>query len=150
MRARLNYLVGFGAALLVAGCTLHLSGAIPFNKNLFSLSYVLMMGGGCSILLFSFWYAIDVKKVERPFAPLIWQGQNAIFVFVLCACNVFDSVAAEFYWKTADQSPLLLFEAYLRDHVGDNGASVLYACIKIVWWSCACGVLAHFKIFFKV
>jgi heparan-alpha-glucosaminide N-acetyltransferase len=175
VRERTRQLLYFGLFFLSLGVLLHVSDAIPFNKNLFSLSYISMMAGASSICLFIFWYLIDVKSIEKPFLPFIWQGMNAIFVFVLCACNVFDQIMQNFYWKTLDQNALDLFDAYLQvqhlclrispftfdflnifsylllqDKCGVDGARVLYAFIKIAFWSVICGLLARFKIFFKV
>jgi heparan-alpha-glucosaminide N-acetyltransferase len=47
-------------ALLVPGLVLHLSGAIPFNKNLYSASYVMALGGMAGYCLSFCYVVIDI------------------------------------------------------------------------------------------
>eukprot|EP00118_Oscarella_pearsei_P026707 m.310317 g.310317 ORF g.310317 m.310317 type:complete len:615 (+) comp50868_c0_seq1:21-1865(+) len=55
-------------------------GVIPINKNLWSLSYILVMAGTAYILLSLCYFLIDMKKVWRG-APFVYPGMNSIAVY---------------------------------------------------------------------
>ncbi|XP_062520887.1 heparan-alpha-glucosaminide N-acetyltransferase-like [Corticium candelabrum] len=56
-------------------------GLIPINKNLWSVSYTLVMAGISFILLTIFYYVIDIKKWWTG-APFYFLGMNSILVYV--------------------------------------------------------------------
>lgn len=56
-------------------------GMIPINKNLWSVSYVLVMAGTSFMLLTMLYYVIDIKKLWSG-APFFFVGMNSILVYV--------------------------------------------------------------------
>lgn len=56
-------------------------GVMPLNKNLWSLSFILVMAGTGSIVLTLFYVLIDVANIWTG-APFIFPGMNSIFVYV--------------------------------------------------------------------
>jgi len=69
-------------AFMAMGLTLHFTGAIPLNKNLYSLSYIFVTAGSAGILLSASYAVIDVLKWRVIFWPWIWEGMNSIILFV--------------------------------------------------------------------
>jgi predicted acyltransferase len=55
----------------------------PFNKNLWTSSFVLFTGGLASMILASGIFLLDVKRVIKPFRFGIIYGENAITVYVV-------------------------------------------------------------------
>lgn len=55
-------------------------GLIPINKNLWSLSFVAVMGGTGYVLLAVLYFIIDVKKVWSG-SPFVYPGMNSILVY---------------------------------------------------------------------
>ncbi len=52
---------------------------VPFNKNLFSISYVCLMGGTAIGVLWLFYMLVDVfHYIKYVFLPLEWMGKNGI------------------------------------------------------------------------
>lgn len=80
--------------LLIAGIILVSLGLLwnllfPINKNMWTSSFVLV-AGGFSLMLFSFfYYIIDVKTYQKWSLPFIWIGTNSILIYV-CAHGLFN------------------------------------------------------------
>ena len=66
------------ALLLAVGLALGLSHTIPLNKNLYSLSYILVTGGTAGFCLMFFYVVQDVFMIRKPLLPLTWLGMNSI------------------------------------------------------------------------
>lgn len=74
--------------MFVTGNTLLLLGIIldmwlPINKNMWTSSYVVFMGGWSLICLAMFYWLIDVKGYARWSKPFVILGMNAIALYVL-------------------------------------------------------------------
>ena len=63
-------------------------GIIPVNKNLWSVSFVLLLAGLGMLCLSVTYLLVDVSKVWSG-APFRWLGLNSILIY--CAHGVFDS-----------------------------------------------------------
>ncbi|RVW31610.1 Heparan-alpha-glucosaminide N-acetyltransferase [Vitis vinifera] len=71
---RLKHWVVTGFALLILGITLHFTGAIPLNKQLYTFSYVCVTSGAAA-LVFSFFYILVCYSSERNWEPvLMWHS----------------------------------------------------------------------------
>uniref|UniRef100_A0A1B0DGT0 Heparan-alpha-glucosaminide N-acetyltransferase catalytic domain-containing protein n=1 Tax=Phlebotomus papatasi TaxID=29031 RepID=A0A1B0DGT0_PHLPP len=57
-------------------------GLIPVNKNMWSLSFVLVTSGIAFILLATMYFVVDVRKGIWRGAPLVYAGMNAIIIYV--------------------------------------------------------------------
>lgn len=94
---KVNGLAGAGLACLAAGALWAL--AFPFNKNLWTSSFVLWCAGWSLVLLAAFHLALDVHKLgeRRGFGALVRflevVGANAITIYVLQAFVDFDALA---------------------------------------------------------
>jgi len=70
-----------GAVLVLLGFTWGLQ--FPVIKKLWTSSYVLVAGGYSLLLLGAFYLVIDVWKLRRGIAPLVWVGSNALTVYLV-------------------------------------------------------------------
>ena len=74
-------LAGAGLALLAVGATWSL--VFPFNKNLWTSSFVLWTCGWASLLLALFYWTIDVRGWTRGFGAFFAVvGMNSIFIYL--------------------------------------------------------------------
>lgn len=55
----------------------------PFNKNLWSSSFVLLTAGIANILIAIIYFFVDIKNFKSLFKPLAILGSNPIFVYVV-------------------------------------------------------------------
>ncbi|KJE91841.1 hgsnat protein [Capsaspora owczarzaki ATCC 30864] len=83
--ARLRRWAAWGVGLGLLGLILckgtQNDGWIPINKNLWSLSFVLIMAGLGYLMLASCYIIVDVRKLWDG-APFIYPGMNSIFVYM--------------------------------------------------------------------
>jgi predicted acyltransferase len=80
--------------LLIAGIILVSLGLLwnllfPINKNMWTSSFVLVAGGFSLVLFSFFYYIIDVKTYQKWSLPFIWIGTNSILIYV-CAHGLFN------------------------------------------------------------
>ncbi len=54
----------------------------PFNKRLWSSSFVLLMAGSYGILLSIFYFICDIKNKSKIFTPIIALGSSPIFTYM--------------------------------------------------------------------
>lgn len=59
--------------LVALGVIIDLAG-FRVNKNLYSTSFVALNAGLCGFLVMGTYYIIDVRNIQKPFLPFIWQG----------------------------------------------------------------------------
>jgi predicted acyltransferase len=76
------------AWMFIAGSTMLLMGVIldmwlPINKNMWTSSYTIFMGGWALFCLSVFYWIIDVKGFSRWTTPLVIFGLNAIAIYVI-------------------------------------------------------------------
>ncbi|XP_059617593.1 heparan-alpha-glucosaminide N-acetyltransferase-like [Phlebotomus argentipes] len=84
-RSRVKRWTVWGAVLGIVGAALcefkKEDGLIPINKNMWSLSFVLVTSGLAFILLAAMYVVVDVRAIWRG-APLVYAGMNAIAIYV--------------------------------------------------------------------
>lgn len=56
---------------------------IPFNKNLWTSSFVLLTAGVCFLFVAILYFLMDIIKYNTPFKPFVTLGSSAIFVFLV-------------------------------------------------------------------
>lgn len=81
------------------------NGLIPINKNLWSLSYVLVTTAFAYFLLSVFYYIIDIRKFWTG-KPLSIAGMNAIILYA--GSELFHRMYP-FYWRTATMNTHFMF-----------------------------------------
>jgi len=146
-------------AMLAAFCTvagIFLSGWLPFNKRLWSLSYSLFTSGTAILMHALLYFACDVLA-HRPtlwgraalrfawlYAPFRWLGSNCILFFVLSDCCGLFSWFLQFiawgnpagehnvvYWFRKQ----LLWKAFNCTATPCGPADAAYALVGLAFWA---------------
>jgi predicted acyltransferase len=78
---KIKRLVTSGVALVACGYVMNIW--FPFNKNLWTSSYVVLSAGMSLIFLALCYWIVDLKGYKRIGKPFVIYGMNAITVFVL-------------------------------------------------------------------
>ena len=127
---RLIYLSGLGFVLFICGAILHF--AEPINKQLWTVSYTLFMGGWAMIILsLSIWF-IDLKGWKKWLTPFIILGSNPIIIYVGSSL-----IAKTLYLlKTSENISVksLIYANVLQPMAGDYFGSFLYAFLYLLIW----------------
>lgn len=132
-KQRLHYMLCMGLILLLSGWVWGLF--FPFNKSIWSSSYVLWTGG-LAFLLFCFCFVlIEIKQWKlwaRPFAVL---GNNALLVYVLHILFLKIQTITTIH---ASNGQVMNLRLYLTDlffsHFSLQNASLLYALGYTLFW----------------
>lgn len=150
-QGRLKQFIPLASVSLIFGIILHFT-LVPFNKNLWTPSYVFLMVG-IDGLIFSFYYfMVDMVYFHRLFLPLIAMGMNGLFVFLGAAAGLADVMITWVYINEPQNN----LSTYFVNHVlypnfKDNDLTTLaMGIIKVIFWLIVSLVLYHKKIFFKV
>ena len=69
-----------GAVLLVIASILNIW--LPFNKNMWTSSYAVLMAGWASTFLGILFWIVDLRGLKRWATPFVIFGMNAIVVYV--------------------------------------------------------------------
>ncbi|MDP4275713.1 MAG: DUF5009 domain-containing protein, partial [Bacteroidota bacterium] len=83
-------LLGFGALWNLV---------FPINKNLWTSSFVLYAGGWSLILLFIFYFIIDVMNYKKWSMPFVWIGMNSILIYMAAHGIINFSSTASFLFN---------------------------------------------------
>ena len=119
------------AGLLLGGLALSL--AVPINKPLWTVSYVLYTAGWASFVLALLIYLVDVRGWDKPFFPFKALGMNALAVFVL------SGLIMKTLWRFTDwdytlvfgQTEFMSFLFSFMYMLVNLGAAVVLYCRKI-------------------
>lgn len=129
------YLFAAGAVLTIAGWLWNLD--LPFNKPLWTSSYILYTAGLGSVLLGILYLVIDVKGWRRWSFPLVVLGMNAILAYVL-PIIVKVYILQGWSWPVSHGPSLSLQQAALHSLIAQVGrvyGGWLYTCGYIaLWW----------------
>jgi len=79
----------FIAGIILVSLGLLWNPFFPVNKNMWTSSFVLVAGGFSLVLFSFFYYIIDVKTYQKWSLPFIWIGTNSILIYV-CAHGLFN------------------------------------------------------------
>lgn len=111
---------------------------IPFNKNLWSSSYVLYSSGWAFLVLALFFYLIDVKKCFKPFYPMIAYGSNAISTYFLGSVFAMITVGIKWIGPEGELTRLKTvlynstYATLFAPHFGASIASALWGASYVV------------------
>lgn len=94
--ARLKDWVLMSLTLLVTGALLHVLG-MPWNKPLYSVSYMLFTGGAAGLVFAGYYFLVDVHGWRSSTILLEWLGQHAMVIYVLVAEGVFIAALQGLY-----------------------------------------------------
>ena len=78
---KLKYMIGAGLLLIITGLIWNF--VFPFNKILWTSSYVVYAGGWSLLLFCLFYWIIDVKGYKKWAFPFIVIGLNPLTIFVV-------------------------------------------------------------------
>ncbi|MCK4558572.1 MAG: DUF1624 domain-containing protein [Calditrichia bacterium] len=127
---KLIYLSGLGLVLFICGAILDF--AEPINKQLWTVSYTLFMGGWAMIILSLSIWLIDLKGWKKWLTPFIVLGSNPIIIYVGSSL-----VAKTLYLlKTSENisAKSLIYANILQPLAGDYFGSFLYAFFYLLIW----------------
>jgi predicted acyltransferase len=131
---KVGYLFVGGAALAVVGWLWSLD--LPFNKPVWTASYILYTAGWGAVVLGVFYVLVDVRG-WRPFGyPFVVAGTNAIFAYV-APILVKVYILRGWTWTMPDGSHLPLEQAFMHlsfAHLGRIAGGWLYAISYIGFW----------------
>jgi predicted acyltransferase len=65
---------------LALGFIIHFT-FMPFNKNLYTISYIFLMGGTAGLVFILCYILMDVAKFQFPGMPFVWLGSNSIILY---------------------------------------------------------------------
>jgi predicted acyltransferase len=120
----------------------------PINKQLWTISYTLFMGGWAMIFLsISIWF-IDIKGWRKWLTPFIVLGSNPIVIYVG------SSLTAKTLYliKVSENISLksLIYTDILQPVAGDFFGSFLYAFLFLTAWTAIGWVMYRKKIYVKI
>ena len=143
-------LAGSGAGLMLAGWLWSLD--LPFNKPVWTASYILFTAGCGLLLLACLFLVIDFKGWRGWAFPLVVFGSNAILAYVVPIMTKVH-VLQEWNWTMADGSTLPLQQALLStsiQHFGRWGGGWAYTGGYILFWWLFLLLLYRRRLFLRV
>jgi predicted acyltransferase len=129
---------------------------MPFNKNLWTPSYVVHTTGWALLCLGVCYWAIDIKGYRRWAKPFVVYGMNAIAAYFGASVMAYTTVWIR--WKDAAGKTVML-KYYLYDHLykswipyifGDQISSAAWGISYVLLWLALMWILYKKKIFIKV
>jgi predicted acyltransferase len=119
---RCTWLLVMGNLLLAAA--LVLDHWLPVNKQLWTSSFTLLMAGLDFVMLAMMVWLVDEYKVQRPFAPFVILGRNAIAVYM--ASELIDISLHALGWRVP------LYESLFAPLASPMNSSLLYAVAYVL------------------
>ncbi|WJX18103.1 heparan-alpha-glucosaminide N-acetyltransferase [Trifolium repens] len=150
---RLKQWLSIGFVLLLLGITLHFTNAIPFNKQLYSFSFVCVTSGAAGIVFSVLYILIDVWGLRTPFLFLEWIGMNAMLVFVVGAQGIFAAFVNGWYYNDPNNSLVNWIQNHVFINVwhSERLGTLLYVIFaEITFWGVVAGILHRFRIYWKL
>jgi predicted acyltransferase len=143
-------LLAMGSAGMVLGKLL--DPFFPINKNLWTSTYVIFMGGFAMVLLGVCYWLVDIKGYRRWAAPFLIYGMNSILVFSLSGLLAKASVI----FKVTDATgEAVSWHAYVYDRffeplASPTNASLLFAISYVLLWLFLTWLLYRKRVFIKI
>jgi len=148
-RLRVLFLVSVGGLLSTLG--VWCNEAIPYNKPVWTPSYVLLTGGVGFIVLAMFYCLFDWAKWQRISALFSVFGSNAILAY--CA-PIFVKLTLLTWWKVPSPKGRIPVQQAMIDSLASSfgrvGGGWTYTCLYIgIWWLILL-LLYRFRLFVRV
>jgi len=143
--------------LCVSGCAGAVGGWLgshvePVNKQLWTVSYVVLTGGLATVGLAVSSWLIDVRRWHRGTRPAVVFGSNPLVVFLGSGL-----LARLLYLvKVSDQDggtvslQIWLYRNVFVPAAGEVNGSLLYAVVNVLFWLLVLWWLYHRRIFVKI
>jgi predicted acyltransferase len=127
-------LLAAGLLLVGLGCLWNIN--LPYNKSVWTASYILYSAGTGTVILALFYLLIDVTGWRFWAFPLVVFGANAMVAYVLPILVKID-ILQEWKWRMHDGALLPLQDALLQYcfvHAGRIHGGWLYTLGYILFW----------------
>jgi predicted acyltransferase len=149
-KERLTSFFLFGVLLMVVGVLWNLS--FPFNKNLWTSSFVAFTGGMAIIIFGLFYYIIDFKKHVWLVKPFIIFGLNSIAAYVLTEIMNLTLIYANVTLSDGRSLSLkaLIYERLFSSWAGPLNGSLLYGVAFLLFWLGIMAILYRQRVFIKI
>ena len=147
---KVRRLVWWGAATTALGQALHL--VEPINKQLWTVSYVVLTGGlALLVLAFALW-TLDLKGRRAWARPAVVFGSNALVVFVGSGvlARLLYLVKVPVEGDRALSLKHYIYSRLLVPWAGELNGSLAYAVLFILLWLGVLWVLYRRRIFIRV
>jgi len=131
---RKSAMIGIAGLLLLSiGALWNL--AFPINKNMWTSSFVLYAGGWSLILLFVFYFIIDVMGFKKWSMPFVWIGMNSILIYMASHGIVnFESTASFLFGGLITDTPGIWHMVWLGTGILLVQLGLLYFLYKKKWF----------------
>lgn len=148
---KLLSVLAFG--IIIAKIALLTQSSMPFNKNLWSSSFVLLTAGMAAILIAVLYFIMDIIKYDSIFKPFVFLGSSSIFVYLvseiirktLWVIPVVDSVT-----KKSVTLNVWITNNYIAPWSGNFLDSFYFSVIYVVLWIVIMSGLYNKKNFMKL
>ena len=149
-KIKLQKMTFIGAGTLLAGILLDF--AEPVNKQLWTISYTILMAGWAMLVLaFSSWL-IDSRGWRLWLKPFIVLGSNPIVAFAgssflaktMYLVRITDATGSEVTLKT------IVYRDFCVPLAGDMNGSLLHAVLYLVLWIGITWYMAYKKVYVKI
>ncbi|MEN8006965.1 MAG: DUF5009 domain-containing protein [Candidatus Krumholzibacteriota bacterium] len=147
---KLRWLGAWGAGVAMGGlvfCALE-----PVNKQLWTVSYVLLTGGLAMMMLAASSWVMDVRRWRTGTMPMVVFGSNPLVAFVGSGLLARILVLVQ---VTGAEGRVVSLKRWLYDEIfatvaGPVNGSFLFALTMVLLWLGILWVLFHRKIFIKI
>lgn len=140
----------FGVVLIALGWCWNFF--FPFNKSLWTSSYVVYTSGLALVFLAFCYWLIDIKGYKKWSKPFVIFGVNALALFVLS--GLFARILGVIKVSGAEGKPISLqkwiFDSIFLPLASPINASLAYAVCFILFWLFLMWLLYRKRIFIKV
>ncbi|KAK4796196.1 hypothetical protein SAY86_028522 [Trapa natans] len=151
--ARLKHWISMGILLLILGIILHMTHAVPLNKQLYTFSYVCVTAGTAALVFSAFYILVDIWRQKFPFLPFEWIGMNAMLVYVMAAAGIFAGFINGWYYQDPHNTLVYWIQkhAFIGVWHSRRVGILLYVIFaEILFWSIVSGILHWFGIYWKL
>ena len=124
----------------------------PINKQLWTSTYVLAMGGLTMIMLSFTTLIIDIFKKDSIAKPFIAMGSNPLIAFVGSSFIAKNFYLIKFYGSDGN---LISLKTWIYQNIclsifSDINASLFHAVMHLTFWLIICWWMYKKKIFIKI
>ena len=119
-----------GAAGLILGGLLHVTGICPVVKRIWTPSWTLFSGGWCFLFLAAFCWVIETRGYRKWAFPLVVIGLNSIAAYLIA--HLFEDFIATSFQIHLGQGVFAMFGAALEHFI--RGVVVLTVYWLILFW----------------
>ncbi|KAL8088648.1 uncharacterized protein LOC141695034 isoform X1 [Apium graveolens] len=150
---RLKHWILMGLSLLLLGIILHVTNAMPLNKQLYSFSYVCLTSGAAALTFSTFYILVDILKLKYVFLPFEWIGLNAMLVYVMAAEGIFAGFINGWYYKSPHNTLIYWIQKHIFYGVWHSrrvGLLLYVIFAEILFWAVVSGILHWRGIYWRL